>query len=257
MRCAVLTLFPDMVAPVLGQSILKRAQEKGLLEVCVENLRDHTFDRHKTADDVPYGGGAGMVMKAEPVLRAIDALRARYQTSHPDAALRVIVPSPQGRPFTQDLAQSLAQDDRIVVFVCGHYEGMDERVRVALHPEEISVGDYVLTGGELPALVMIDAVARLVPGVLGDATSAAEESFTEGLLEYPHYTRPAEVRGMAVPEVLVSGHHEAIRLWRRKEALRNTYLKRPDLLRDRELGLEDRRLLSEVMQESLVQVPVR
>ena len=257
MRCAVLTLFPDMVAPVLGQSILKRAQEKGLLEVCVENLRDHTFDRHKTADDVPYGGGAGMVMKAEPVLRAIDALRARYQSSHPDAALRVIVPSPQGRPFTQDLAQSLAQDDRIVVFVCGHYEGMDERVRVALHPEEISVGDYVLTGGELPALVMIDAVARLVPGVLGDAASAAEESFTEGLLEYPHYTRPAEVRGMAVPEVLVSGHHEAIRLWRRKEALRNTYLKRPDLLRDRELGLEDRRLLSEVMQESLVQVPVR
>ena len=257
MRCAVLTLFPDMVAPVLGQSILKRAQEKGLLEVCVENLRDHTFDRHKTADDVPYGGGAGMVMKAEPVLRAIDALRAKYQTSHPDAALRVIVPSPQGRPFTQDLAQSLAQDDRIVVFVCGHYEGMDERVRVALHPEEISVGDYVLTGGELPALVMIDAAARLVPGVLGDATSAAEESFTEGLLEYPHYTRPAEVRGMAVPEVLVSGHHEAIRLWRRKEALRNTYLKRPDLLRDREFGLEDRRLLSEVMQESLVQVPVR
>ncbi len=257
MRCAVLTLFPDMVAPVLGQSILKRAQEKGLLEVCVENLRDHTFDRHKTADDVPYGGGAGMVMKAEPVLRAIDALRARYQSSHPDAALRVIVPSPQGRPFTQDLAQSLAQDDRIVVFVCGHYEGMDERVRVALHPEEISVGDYVLTGGELPALVMIDAAARLVPGVLGDAASAAEESFTEGLLEYPHYTRPAEVRGMAVPEVLVSGHHEAIRLWRRKEALRNTYLKRPDLLRDRELGLEDRRLLSEVMQESLVQVPVR
>ena len=244
MRCAVLTLFPDMVAPVLGQSILKRAQEKGLLEVSVQNLRDHTFDRHKTADDVPYGGGAGMVMKAEPVLQAVDALR-------------VIIPSPQGRPFTQELAQSLAQDERVVVFVCGHYEGMDERVRLALHPEEISVGDYVLTGGELPALVMIDAAARLVPGVLGDAASAAEESFTEGLLEYPHYTRPAEVRGMAVPEVLVSGHHEAIRLWRRKEALRNTYLKRPDLLRDRELGSEDRRLLSEVMQESLVQVPVR
>ena len=257
MRCAVLTLFPDMVAPVLGQSILKRAQEKGLLEVSVQNLRDHTFDRHKTADDVPYGGGAGMVMKAEPVLQAIDALRTRYQATQPETTLRVIIPSPQGRPFTQELAQSLAQDDRVVVFVCGHYEGMDERVGLALHPEEISVGDYVLTGGELPALVMIDAAARLVPGVLGDATSAAEESFTEGLLEYPHYTRPAEVRGMAVPEVLVSGHHEAIRLWRRKEALRNTYLKRPDLLRDRELGLEDRRLLSEVMQESLVQVPVR
>jgi tRNA (guanine37-N1)-methyltransferase len=257
MRCAVVTLFPDMVAPVIGHSILKRAQEKGLLEVAVENLRDHTFDRHKTADDVPYGGGAGMVMKAEPVLRAIDSLRTRYQTAHPGTTLRVIVPSPQGRPFTQELAQSLAQDERVVVFVCGHYEGMDERVRLALHPEEISVGDYVLTGGELPALVMIDAAARLVPGVLGDAASAAEESFTEGLLEYPHYTRPADVRGMAVPEVLVSGHHEAIRLWRRKEALRNTYLKRPDLLRDRELGLEDRRLLTEVMQESLVQVPVR
>ncbi|MBL8043949.1 MAG: tRNA (guanosine(37)-N1)-methyltransferase TrmD [Nitrospira sp.] len=257
MRCAVVTLFPDMVAPVIGHSILKRAQEKGLLEVAVENLRDHTFDRHKTADDLPYGGGAGMVMKAEPVLRAIDSLRTRYQTAHPGTTLRVIVPSPQGRPFTQELAQSLAQDERVVVFVCGHYEGMDERVRLALHPEEISVGDYVLTGGELPALVMIDAAARLVPGVLGDAASAAEESFTEGLLEYPHYTRPADVRGMAVPEVLVSGHHEAIRLWRRKEALRNTYLKRPDLLRDRELRLEDRRLLTEVMQESLVQVPVR
>ncbi|MBA5876409.1 MAG: tRNA (guanosine(37)-N1)-methyltransferase TrmD [Nitrospira sp. CR1.2] len=257
MRCAVVTLFPDMVAPVIGQSILKRAQEKGLLEVAVENLRDHTFDRHKTADDVPYGGGAGMVMKAEPVLRAVDALRARYQTACPPTTLRVIVPSPQGRPFTQELAHSLAQDERVIVFVCGHYEGMDERVRLALHPEEISVGDYVLTGGELPALVMIDAAARLVPGVLGDAASAAEESFTEGLLEYPHYTRPAEVRGMVVPEVLVSGHHEAIRVWRRKEALRNTYLKRPDLLRDRELGVEDRRLLNEVMQESLVQVPVR
>ncbi|HNK16282.1 MAG TPA: tRNA (guanosine(37)-N1)-methyltransferase TrmD, partial [Nitrospira sp.] len=147
MRCAVVTLFPDMVAPVIGHSILKRAQEKGLLEVTVENLRDHTFDRHKTADDVPYGGGAGMVMKAEPVLRAIDSLRTRYQTAHPGTTLRVIVPSPQGRPFTQELAQSLAQDERVVVFVCGHYEGMDERVRLALHPEEISVGDYVLTGG--------------------------------------------------------------------------------------------------------------
>jgi tRNA (guanine37-N1)-methyltransferase len=257
MRCAVLTLFPDMVAPVLGQSILKRAQEKGLREVSVQNVRDHTFDRHKTADDVPYGGGAGMVMKAEPILQAVDALRAVCQSSDPGATLRVIVPTPQGRPFTQDLAQSLAQDTRVVLFLCGHYEGIDERVHLALRSEEISVGDYVLTGGELAALVMIDAATRLIPGVLGDAASAVEESFTEGLLEYPHYTRPADVRGMAVPEVLVSGHHEAIRLWRRKEALRNTYLKRPDLLRDHELGPEDRQLLNEVMQESLVQVPVR
>ncbi len=257
MRCAVVTLFPDMVAPVLGQSILKRAQEKGLLEVSVQNLRDHTYDRHKTADDVPYGGGAGMVMKAEPILLAVEALNAAYGMSESDATMRVIMPSPQGRPFTQELAQELAQEMRPILFLCGHYEGIDERVRLALQPEEISVGDYVLTGGELPALVMIDAAARLIPGVLGDATSAAEESFTEGLLEYPHYTRPADVRGMAVPEVLVSGHHEAIRLWRRKEALRNTYLKRPDLLRDREFGPEDQRLLSEVLQESLVQVPVR
>jgi tRNA (guanine37-N1)-methyltransferase len=257
MRCAVLTLFPDMVAPVLGQSILKRAQEKGLLEVSVQNLRDYTSDRHKTVDDVPYGGGAGMVMKAEPILQAVDALRAAYPGSEPGADLRVIVPSPQGRPFTQELAQSLAQDHRVVVFLCGHYEGIDERVQLALRPEEMSVGDYVLTGGELAALVMIDAAARLIPGVLGDAASAVEESFTEGLLEYPHYTRPAEVRGMIVPEVLVSGHHEVIRVWRRKEALRNTYLKRPDLLQDRELGPEDQQLLNEVMQESLVQVPVR
>ena len=257
MRCAVLTLFPDMVAPVLGQSMLKRAQEKGLLEVSIQNLRDHTSDRHKTADDVPYGGGAGMVMKAEPILQAVDALRASYSALEPVTDLRVIVPSPQGRPFTQDLAQSLAQDQRVVVFLCGHYEGIDARVQLALVPEEISVGDYVLTGGELAAMVMIDAAARLIPGVLGDAASAIEESFTEGLLEYPHYTRPAEVRGMMVPEVLVSGHHEAIRMWRRKEALRNTYLKRPDLLQDREFGPEDRQLLNEVMQESLVHVPVR
>ena len=174
MRCAVLTLFPDMVAPVLGQSILKRAQEKGLLEVALQNLRDYTSDRHKTADDVPYGGGAGMVMKAEPILQAVDALHAVYQASDPTANLRVIVPTPQGRPFTQDLAQSLANDNRVVVFLCGHYEGIDERVQLALHAEEISVGDYVLTGGELAALVMIDAATRLVPGVLGDAASAVE-----------------------------------------------------------------------------------
>ena len=257
MRCAVLTLFPDMIAPVLGQSILKRAQDKGLLEVAVQNLRDHTSDRHKTADDVPYGGGAGMVMKAEPVLRAVDALAAAYQSSDPHATFRLIMPTPQGRPFRQDVAQSLAQEPRTLVFLCGHYEGLDERVRLALRPEEISVGDFVLTGGELAALVMIDAAVRLIAGVLGDATSTVEESFSEELLEYPHYTRPADVRGMAVPEVLVSGHHEAIRLWRRKEALRNTYLKRPDLLRDRRLGPEDQKLLNDVMQESLLQVPVR
>lgn len=244
LRCDILTLFPDMVAPVLGQSMLKRAQEKGLLEVAVRNLRDYTLDRHQVADDAPYGGGAGMVMKAEPVFRAVEALRAEQ-----GGGLRLILPSPQGRPFSQAMAEEFRREPRRLVFICGHYEGLDERVRIGLGPEEVSVGDYVLTGGELAALVMVDAAARLVPGVLGDPQSAAAESFAESLLDYPHYTRPAELRGLGVPEVLLSGNHEAVRRWRRKEALRSTWLKRPDLLRDRLLTDEDRRLLDEVMQE--------
>lgn len=254
LRFDVLTLFPDLVAPVLGQSILKRAQEKGLLEVKVRNVRDFTNDRHKVADDVPYGGGAGMVMKAEPILRAVDALREEAQ---PNEQIRLLFPSPHGRPFTQDYAQHLARERRRMVILCGHYEGVDERVRLALSPEEISIGDYVVTGGELPALVLIDAAVRLVPGVLGDPESVIEESFSDSLLEYPHYTRPVEVRGLGVPEVLLSGHHEAIRLWRRKEALRSTYLRRPDLLRDRELTSEDQRLLNELMNEGVSTVPMR
>src|SRR5689334_20013340 len=204
MRCDVITLFPEMVTPVLGSSMLKRAQEKGLLEVQVHNLRDYTSDKHKVADDVPYGGGAGMVMKAEPILRAVEQIRE--QCEQRGEPIRLLLPSPQGRPFTQAYAHDLAADQRRLVILCGHYEGVDERVRLALHPEEISVGDYVLTGGELPALLLIDAAARLVPGVLGDPESVVEESFTDGLLEYPHYTRPAEVRGMPVPDVLLSGH---------------------------------------------------
>lgn len=258
MRCDILTLFPEMVTPVLGQSILKRAQEKGLLEVRVRNLRDYTFDRHKVADDVPYGGGAGMVMKAEPVFRAVDALREEYsQAGDGSGALRVLMPTPQGRPFTQDYARNLAGERRRLVFLCGHYEGIDERVRLGLNPEEVSLGDYVLTGGELPALVIIDAAARLVPGVLGDPESAAHESFADSLLDYPQYTRPPEVRGLTVPEVLLSGHHEAIRIWRRREALRNTYVKRPDLLRDRVFNEEDQRLLDEIVRDSANAAPVR
>ena len=255
MRCDVITLFPEMVASVLGSSILKRAQEKGLLEVRVHNLRDYTLDKHKVADDVPYGGGAGMVMKAEPILRAVERIREQYERD--GERIRLLLPSPHGRPFTQAYAQNLAGDSRRLVMLCGHYEGIDERVRLALQPEEVSVGDYVLTGGELPVLTLIDAAARLVPGVLGDPESIVEESFTDALLEYPHYTRPAEVRGMTVPEVLLSGHHEAIRLWRRKEALRATYEKRPDLLKDRAFTVEDRQLLDDIIREGVPGTPVR
>jgi len=255
MRCDVLTLFPDMITPVLGQSMLKRAQDRGLLEVRVRNLRDYTLDRHKVADDVPYGGGAGMVMKAEPILRAVETITAEYECA--GAQTRLLFPSPQGRPLTQEYAKDLATEARRLVILCGHYEGVDERVRLALQPEEISVGDYVLTGGELPALVLIDAATRLIPGVLGDPESTVEESFADSMLEYPHYTRPSDVRGMAVPEVLLSGNHEAIRLWRRKEALRNTYRRRPDLLRDRVLNAEDRRLLDELIREGVGPTPVR
>jgi tRNA (guanine37-N1)-methyltransferase len=246
MRCDIVTLFPDMVLPVLGQSMLKRAQEKGLLEVRVHNLRDYTEGRHQVADDTPYGGGAGMVMKVEPVFRAVDALR---QTHREGPGLRLVLPSPQGRVFTQSCAEEFRDEPRRLVFLCGHYEGFDERVLLGLRPEEISVGDYVLTGGELPALVMIDAAVRLVPGVLGDPDSARAESFTDSLLDFPNYTRPPDARGLAVPEVLISGNHEAIRRWRRKESLRRTYVKRPDLLQDRILSDEDRRLLDEIVHE--------
>lgn len=254
LRFEVLTLFPGMFEPVLAHSMLKRGQEKGLLHVTIHNLRDFATDRHKVVDDTPYGGGAGMVMKAEPILRAVDAVRQDAQSNGED--IRVVFPTPQGRRLTQPYAQELAGERRRIVILCGHYEGVDERVRLALTPEEVSLGDYVLTGGELPALVLIDAAARLVPGVLGDPRSTLEESFSESLLEYPQYTKPAEIGGIGVPEVLLSGHHEAIRLWRRKEALRSTYLRRPDLLRDRLCTSEDRRLLDELMSEGLVTAPI-
>lgn len=254
LRIDVLTLFPDMITPVLSQSILKRGKEKGLLNVQVHNLRDFTTDRHKVVDDMPYGGGAGMVMKAEPIVRAVETLKHNAHVSGEE--IRLLFPTPQGRPFTQAYAQDLAGEQRRVVILCGHYEGVDERVRLALAPEEISLGDYVLTGGELPALVLIDAAARLVPGVLGDPASAVGESFSDALLEYPHYTRPAEVLGIGVPNVLLSGHHEAIRVWRRKQALRSTYLRRPDLLKDRTLTREDQHLLDELMSEGLLVAPL-
>jgi len=249
LRCDVITLFPDLVQPVLGQSMLKRAQDKGLLETRVHNLRDYTEGRHLVADDTPYGGGAGMVMKAEPVFRAVEALRRQYGESKPGTTLRLLLPSPQGRPFTQRLAEEFRDERRRLVFVCGHYEGIDERVRIGLEPEEISIGDYVLTGGELPALVMIDAAVRLIPGVLGDPESAERDSFAESLLDYPHYTRPAEFAGRKVPEVLLSGHHADVRRWRKKTALERTLERRPDLIEHAALDDEDRELLDEIRKE--------
>ncbi|WNM58305.1 tRNA (guanosine(37)-N1)-methyltransferase TrmD [Candidatus Nitrospira allomarina] len=240
MRCDILTLFPELIHSVSSQSIMKRAQDKGLLTLNVYNIRDYTHDPHRTADDTPYGGGGGMVMKAEPIFQAIDRIT-------PDLnEIRIIIPSPQGIRFSHGLANDLSQDTRPLLFICGHYEGIDERVRTHLRVEEISLGDYVLTGGELAALVMIDAAMRLIPGVLGDPHSAQRESFVESLLDYPHFTKPVEIRGMSVPDILMSGNHEAIRRWRRKESLRQTLLKRPDLLNNHTWSSEDRELLEEI-----------
>jgi tRNA (guanine37-N1)-methyltransferase len=244
MKCAILTIFPEILHAYLGEGILKRALRKGLIDIEVHNLRDYTEDKHRTVDDYPYGGGSGMVMKPDPFFTAIETLC-------PDPAQRrVIMLSPAGRKFGQDMAVELSRELRYLIFLCGRYEAIDERVRIALVDDEVSVGDYVLTGGELPALVIIDAVARLLPGVLGDEHSAVIESFSWGILDYPHYTRPPEFRGLAVPEVLLSGNHKNIEKWRRKEALRRTLQKRPDLFEKISLSEEDHRLLREIKEES-------
>lgn len=243
MKCDIITLFPEMVLAVLGESMLKRAREKGLLDVRVRNLRDFAEDKHRTADDHPYGGGAGMVLKPEPIFRAVDEIRSQGEP------LRLILTSPQGRRFDQPLACELSRESRRIVIICGRYEGVDERVREGLELEEISIGDYVLTGGELPALVMLEAAIRWVPGVLGDPDSAQEDSFACELLDYPHYTRPAIFRGLNIPDVLTSGNHEAIRGWRRKQALLNTMKKRPDLLERMDWTEDDRRMLEELKRE--------
>ena len=222
MRFDILTLFPAMFTGPLTESILKRAQQAGLLDVRLHDIRAWASDKHRTADDAPYGGGAGMVMKAEPLAASIRAVLAEEQPAP------VILMSPDGELFTQAIAQELARAPRLLL-VCGHYEGLDERLRATLITRELSVGDYVLTGGELAAMVVVDAVARLVPGVI-DAESTAEESHSDGLLEYPHYTRPAIWEGLPVPPVLVSGHHGEVAKWRRHERLRRTLARRPDLL---------------------------
>ena len=222
MKIDVLTLFPAMFAGPLDESIVKRAREAKLLDLKIHNLRDWTHDRHKTVDDKPFGGGPGMLLKVEPLFEAIESLQ-REKT-------KVILLSPSGRKFDQSIARELAQSEDLLL-VCGSYEGFDERVREALTDDELSIGDYVLTNGALPAMVVIDAVARLLPGVLGDDESSRDESFSAGLLEYPQYTRPAEFRGMKVPEVLLSGNHAEIEKWRREQAKLRTEKQRPDLLK--------------------------
>jgi tRNA (guanine37-N1)-methyltransferase len=242
MQFDVVTIFPEFFASPLECSILGRALAAGLARVALHNLRDYTTDKHQVVDDYPYGGGGGMVLKPAPLFAAIDALQQSAPRGH------VVLLSPQGRPFRQPLAGELAARERVIL-ICGHYEGVDERVRTALVDEEISLGDYVLTGGEPAALVLMDAVIRLLPGVLGDEQAPDKDSFAGDLLEYPHYTRPAQFRGLAVPEMLLSGHHEQIRRWRRKESLRRTRRRRPDLLERAPLTKEDLELLEEIADE--------
>jgi tRNA (guanine37-N1)-methyltransferase len=222
MKIDVLTLFPAMFAGPLDESIVQRARKNGVLELTVTNLRDYTHDRHKTVDDKPFGGGPGMLLKPEPIFEAVEKL-ASDKT-------RVILLSPSGRKFTQAIARELAQQEQLLL-ICGSYEGFDERIREHLADDELSIGDYVLTNGALPAMVIIDAVTRLLPGVLGDDESSRDESFSENLLEYPHYTRPAEFRGMKVPDVLLSGNHAEIAKWRAEQARVRTAERRPDLLK--------------------------
>jgi tRNA (guanine37-N1)-methyltransferase len=237
----LLTLFPSIFESPLNESLVKKARDRSLLSFNIVNIRDFAEDIHRTCDDAPYGGGAGMVMKVEPISRAMDYVSAHFGRP------RYILLTPHGRTFDQETAARLSSQPHLGL-VCGRYEGVDERV-LALVDDELSVGDYVLSGGEAAALVVIDAIARLVPGVIGNETSAVDESFKEPLLEYPQYTRPQSFMGMEVPGVLLSGNHEEIRRWRRKESIRRTLLRRPDLLGAFEPGDEDRRLIREIMEE--------
>ena len=235
MRIDYLTLFPEMFEGVLNHSILKRAQDKGMLAVNTVNFRDYAENKHNQVDDYPFGGGQGMVLKPEPIFNALESLQQTPET-------RVILMCPQGEPFTQEKAQELSEAEHLV-FICGHYEGYDERIREHLVTDEISIGDYVLTGGELPAMTMTDAIVRLIPGVLGNQQSHEDDSFQDGLLEFPQYTRPREYRGMNVPEVLLSGNHARIDAWRGEQKLLRTYRNRPDLLDKAELTKQDQDIL--------------
>lgn len=243
MRIDVLTLFPRMFEGPMGESIIGKAQDKGLLEINVSNFRDYANNKHKTVDDYPYGGGAGMLLKVQPIYDNLKAIEAKT----PTVKKRVILLDPAGKKFDQSVAEEFSKEDHLI-FMCGHYEGYDERIR-SLVTDEISLGDYVLTGGELGAMVMIDATVRLLPDVLGNETSAQTDSHSTGLLEHPQYTRPAEFEGMKVPEVLMNGNHKLIASWQLKESLRRTYLRRPDMLAQFPLTKEMEKLLAEIKQE--------
>lgn len=252
MQFEVFTLLPEVFPSYLETSILKRARERNLISVNVHNIRDYTHDKHHTTDDTPYGGGGGMVMKPEPVFEAIETvlgIASPPSTPETESNIPIILLTPQGRVFNQSIAKELSQHKKIAL-LCGRYEGIDERIRENLVTDQISIGDYVLTGGEIPALILIDAVARLLPDVLGDPTGAEDDSHAMGLLEYPHYTRPPEFRGSKVPEVLLSGDHAKIDKWRREQALERTFRKRPDMLEKAELTKEDLKFLDKLKETS-------
>jgi tRNA (guanine37-N1)-methyltransferase len=243
MKIDVLTLFPSMFDGVFSASILGKAREKGIVSLNTVNFRDYANNKHNTVDDYPYGGGGGMVLKPEPIFAAVEDLIGGLNTRP-----RIILMCPQGEPFSQKKAEELSGEEHLI-FICGHYEGYDERIREHLVTDELSIGDYVLTGGELPAMVVIDSVVRLLPGVLGNETSAVTDSFSTGLLEYPHYTRPVKFRDWEVPEILLSGHHENIAKWRKRQSLLRTLRKRPDLLDRYPLTPEERKWLDEIKEQ--------
>jgi len=252
MQFDVFTILPEVFPAYLDTSILKKACERGLINIRVHNIRDYTTDKHHTTDDTPYGGGGGMVMKPEPIFKAVESVLGQNnaQTSpEPDSNIPIILLSPQGRVFNQRIAEELSQHKHIAL-LCGRYEGIDERIREHLITDQISIGDYVLTGGELPAMILIDAVSRLIPGVLGDPTGAEDDSHSMGLLEYPHYTKPSDFRDWKVPDVLLSGDHAKIDKWRREQALLRTFNQRPDMLEKAELTEKDKKFLANLKSNS-------
>lgn len=248
MKIDILTLFPEMFTGVLGSSILKKAQDKEAVSFDLINFRDYSTNKHKTVDDYPYGGGNGMVLKPEPIFNAIESIK-NFEKA------RTIMLTPQGKPYDQKMAEELAKENHLI-FICGHYEGFDERVREHLVTDEISIGDYILTGGEIASMAIIDSIVRLLPGVLGNDESADTDSFSTGLLEYPQYTRPQDYRGLKVPETLLSGHHENIEKWRKSESLKRTIERRPDLINESYLDEKDLKLLKEIKKNTNIKTKI-